>query len=410
MKPVTATSEDIPGISQTIHSPSTTVSLPLISRGEAIGAIAVESAEIDGLDSRDIEFLELIANQVSVSLESARLFEETQLSFEQIDTLYRRQTAESWEELFQLIEEDKQASFAEYTGSRYPDAVTDGGDPMDAPISVRGEIVGNLELLAERPGDWTEDDREILEAVADEVANAVEQMRLLEEVQLRAAQLQTAAEVARDATGLLDTETLLKRAVSLISDRFGYPHVAAFLLDETQKIAEVRAATGEAGAQMLSTGYQLLVGSKTIIGFVVENGEYQDELHQPHPLLTSMRSELSIPLIVGEQVLGALDFQHTNTNAFSLDDITVLQILADQLAVAVQNARLFQETLRRVEREQTVLELTNVIRSSDDVEGMLQTAVQEMRRVFGAERSRIRLLEQSITMSSQPPTDRRENK
>ena len=417
MKPVTAISEYIPGTSQTIHSPSTTVSVPLISRGDAIGAIAVESADLDEIKPRDIEFLELIANQVSVALESARLFEETQLSFEQIDTLYRRQTAESWEELFQLIEDDKQASFAEYTSSRYPDAVTDGGDPIEAPISVRGEIVGNLGLLAERPGEWTEDDREILEAVGDEVANAVEQMRLLEEVQLRAAQLQTAAEVARDATGLLDTETLLNRVVSLISDRFGYPHVAAFLLDETQKIAEVRAATGEAGAQMLSTGYQLLVGSKTIIGFVVENGEYylasdvnQDELHQPHPLLTNMRSELSIPLIVGEQVLGALDFQHTNTNAFSLDDITVLQILSDQLAVAIQNARLFQETLRRVEREQTVLELTNVIRSSDDVEGMLQTAVQEMRRVFGAERSRIRLLEQSITLSNQPPIDRRENK
>ncbi|MFV9674852.1 MAG: GAF domain-containing protein, partial [Anaerolineales bacterium] len=416
MKPVTAISEDIPGTSQTIHSPSTTVSVPLISRGDAIGAIAVESADLDEIKPRDIESLELVANQVSVALESARLFEETQLSFEQIDTLYRRQTAESWEELFQLIEDDKQASFAEYTGSRYPDAVTDGGDLIEAPISVRGEIVGNLGLLAERPGEWTEDDREILEAVGDEVANAVEQMRLLEEVQLRAAQLQTAAEVARDATGLLDTETLLNRVVSLISDRFGYPHVAAFLLDETQKIAEVRAATGEAGAQMLSTGYQLLVGSKTIIGFVVENGEYylasdvnQDELHQPHPLLTNMRSELSIPLIVGEQVLGALDFQHTNTNAFSLDDITVLQILADQLAVAIQNARLFQETLRRVEREQTVLELTNVIRSSDDVEGMLQTAVQEMRRVFGAERSRIRLLEQSITLSDQPPIDRREN-
>ncbi len=96
---------------------------------------------------------------------------------------------------------------------------------------------------------------------------------------------------------MLDTETLLNKVVSLISDRFDYPHVAAFLLDEAQKIAEVRAATGEAGAQMLSTGYQLLVGSKTIIGFVVENGEYylasdvnQDELYQPHPLLTNMRS------------------------------------------------------------------------------------------------------------------------
>jgi GAF domain-containing protein/HAMP domain-containing protein len=414
-KPVSALSEDSPGTSQTIRSASTTVAVPLISRGEAIGAIAVESDDIEGLDSRDIETLELIANQVSVALESARLFEETQRSFEQIDSLYRRQTAESWEELLQLIEDDKQATFAEFTSPRYPGAVTDGGDHLDAQISVRGEIVGHLGLLAERPGEWTEDDREILKAVADEVANALEQMRLLEEVQRRAAQLQTAAEVARDATGLLDVETLLNRVVRLISDRFGYPHVAAFLLDKTQKIAEVRAATGEAGAQMLSAGYQLLVGSKTIIGFVIENGEHYlaadvnlDELHQPHPLLTNMRSELSIPLIVGEQVIGALDVQHTNTNAFSLDDIAVLQILTDQLAVAIQNARLFQETLRRVEREQTVLELTDVIRSSDDVEGMLQTAVQEMRRVFGAERSRIRLLDQSITMSSQEQADRQD--
>ena len=411
MKPFTAS----PGTDQTTRSSSTTVAVPLISRGAAIGAFAVESADIEGLGSRDIEILELISNQVSVALESARLFEETQLSFEQIDSLYRRQTAESWEELLQLIEDDKQETFAEYTGSRYPDAVTDGGDPLDAPISVRGEIVGNLGLLAERPGEWTEDDREILEAVADEVASALDQMRLLEEVQLRAAQLQTAAEVARDATGLLDIETLLNRVVRLISDRFGYPHVAVFLLDETQKIAELRAATGEAGAQMLSSGYQLPGGSKTIIGSVVESGEYylasdanQDELYRPHPLLTDMRSELSIPLIVGKQVIGALDVQHTNANAFSLDDIGVLQILTDQLAVAVQNARLFQETLHRVEREQTVLELTDVIRSSDDVEGMLQTAVKEMRRVFGAKRSRIRLLEQSITMSSQPPRDRQE--
>jgi len=416
-KPVTSPSEDSPETGQYIRSTSTTVAVPLISRGEAIGAFAVESADIEGLDSRDIEILELIANQVSVALENARLFEETQRSFEQIDTLYRRQTADSWEELLQLIEDDKQATFAEYRGSRYPDALIDGGDPLDAQISVRGEIVGHLGLLAERPGEWTQDDREILEAVADEVANALEQMRLLEEVQRRAAQLQTAAEVARDATGLLDIETLLNKVVRLISDRFGYPHVAAFLLNETQKIAVIRAATGEAGEQMLSLGYQLPVGSKTIIGYVVENGKYylasdvnQDELYQPHPLLTNIRSEVSIPLIVADQVIGALDVQHTNANAFSLDDIAVLQILTDQLAVAIQNARLFQETLRRVEREQTVLELTDVIRSSDNVEGMLQTAVQEMRRAFGAERSRIQLLEKSIIMSGQPHIDRKDKK
>ena len=385
-----------------------TVAVPLISRDRAIGALAIETMAAEDLDHRDIEILELVANQVAVSLENARLYEETQTSLDQLDRLVRRQTAQNWDELLDVLAEDKEARFSEYTGTRYPEAVVDGGDNLELPITVRGQIVGKLGILAEKPGEWSEDDREVLEAVTDEVAIALEQMRLLEELQRRAAQLQTAAEVARDASGLLDVDTLLARTVRLIHERFNYHHVGVFLIDETGERAILAEATGPAGEQMKASQHQLQVGSESIIGRVTGNGEVyladevsSDPLHQTHPLLPDTKTELGIPLRAGDRVIGALDVQHTLAHTFSTDDISVLQILADQLAIAIENARLFEETLRRAQREQTVLELTSEVRSHEDLSMMLQSAVKEMRQALGAKRSRIRLFDQDLPVQDE---------
>lgn len=381
----------------------TTVAVPLISRGDAIGALAVESTNPGGVDSADIETLELIAGQVSTSLENARLFEETQRSLNQLDSLYQRQSADSWDQLLSLLSDDKLLTHAEFTSPRYPDAVVDGGDPLEASISVRGEVVGKLGILAEKPGEWSEDEQEIIQAVADEVAVALEQARLLEEVQRRAAQLETAAEVARDATGLLDIDTLLNRTARLILERFGYDHVGVFLLGEDQRTAVLQEASGEAGEALLEAGMQVEIGSDSIIGHVTATGEQylaqrtdDDPLYRQHALLPETHAQLVLPLTVAQRVLGALDIRSNIVDKFEPDDIAVLQILADQLAVAVQNARLFQETLERARREQTVLELSSEIRRHDDVEGMLRTAVEEMRTALGASRSRIKLFDQPI--------------
>lgn len=392
-------------------SSARTIAIPMISRGIPLGAIAIESQQHESFGTQQVEILELIASQIAVSLENARLFEETQQSLDQLDRLYRRQTATSWEDLLEIIGEDQSATFAEFSAPRYPAAVVDGGDPLDAPIEVRGEIVGKLDLLAERPGSWTDDDRAILDAVAEEVSNALEQMRLYEDAQRKATQLQTAAEVARDATGLLDIRTLLRRTVNLIRDRFGYEHVAVFLIDPDGTYAEVSEATGDAGEAMKSTRHRLAVGSQSIIGQVTDSGEHYlandvqaDPYYRPHELLPQTQSELGLALKVGRRVIGALDVQHSQMNAFSEDDLSVLQILADQLAVAIQNARLFEETLARARREQTVLELTGEVRAQGDMEGMLRSAVTEMRRAFGASRGRIRLFNQNVEDTEQADT------
>jgi GAF domain-containing protein/HAMP domain-containing protein len=385
-----------------------TIAVPLISRDQAIGALAVETTAMQALDHRDVEILELVANQVAVALENARLFEETQSSLEQLDSLVRRQTAENWEELLEVIAQDKEAKFAEYAGARYPEAVVDGGDNMETAIAVRGQVVGKLNVLAEKPQAWSTDDREVLEAVADEVAVALEQMRLLEELQRRAAQLQTAAEVARDASGLLDVDTLLSRTVHLIRERFNYHHVAIFLIDDSREFAVMTEVSGPKGEELLKEKHNLGVGSESIIGSVTGTGEYyvaddvnEDPLYQPHPLLPETKTELGIPLKAGDRVIGALDVQHTIAHTFSTDDIAVLQILADQLAVAIENARLFEETLRRAQREQTVSELTSEVRAHEDLSDMLETAVREMRQALGAKRSRIRLFDQDLPAKDQ---------
>jgi GAF domain-containing protein len=178
------------------------------------------------------------------------------------------------------------------------------------------------------------------------------------DLERRAVQLQAAAEVARDATAARGLDELLSRAVNLVRDRFGFYHAGLFLVDGRGDYAVLRAATGEAGRQMLERGHKLKIGEVGIVGYVTGTGQPHialdigaDAVHFENPLLPETRSEMALPLKVGERVIGALDVQSTKEAAFDDDGVAVLQTMADQLAVAIQNARLLREM------QQTVREL-----------------------------------------------------
>ncbi|MBN1666985.1 MAG: GAF domain-containing protein, partial [Anaerolineales bacterium] len=179
------------------------------------------------------------------------------------------------------------------------------------------------------------------------------------ELERRATQLQTAAEVARDASSTSDLNQLLDDTVELISERFGFYHAGIFLMDERREFAVLRAANSQGGKQMLARGHKLAVGQVGIVGDTTATGRPhialdvgEDAAHFAHPLLPETRSEMALPLLVGNEVIGALDVQSKQEGAFDQSDITVLQVLADQLAVAIQNARLlagYQDTLRELQ-------------------------------------------------------------
>ena len=139
-----------------------------------------------------------------------------------------------------------------------------------------------------------------------------------------------------------------------------------------------------------------ILGSPSVVGYVTQTGnayaandESDDPFFQTTPFLPLARAELGLPLMIGDQVFGAIVIRHHQPNAFTRDDITVLEVLADQIAVGVQNARLFEATLRRAQREQTVVEITGKIRTSGGIDGILRTAVRELRQALGARQAAI---------------------
>nr|NIS39503.1 GAF domain-containing protein [Desulfuromonadales bacterium] len=215
------------------------------------------------------ELIELMAGQVAVSIENARLFEETQQRLRQVDALYRRQTAESWELLVNARRVQGQENVAAF-GEGDIEASED--QAIELPISLRGETIGELDVLPRRREDWTDEDLEILQDVAEEVAGQLEQLRLVEEIQRRATQLETAAEIARVATGLLDLDSLLKESVNLIRDRFGFYHVAVYLVEPGGNTAFIREASGAVGDALKQTRRRFEVDSRSVIGFVTGTG------------------------------------------------------------------------------------------------------------------------------------------
>jgi methyl-accepting chemotaxis protein len=193
------------------------------------------------------------------------------------------------------------------------------------------------------------------------------------DLERRSVQLQAAAEVSRTAISVRDRDTLLSQVTHLISKQFGFYHAGIFLLDEAEEYAVLQAANSAGGQQMLEKGHRLKVGEQGVVGFVTGTGEPRivldvgtDAVHFNNPLLPETRSEMALPLKLGAQIIGALDVQSKQEGAFDEKDATVLQTMADQLAIAIENARLLQET------QQTVHELSTAAAE------MLAVATQQM--------------------------------
>ena len=169
----------------------------------------------------------------------------------------------------------------------------------------------------------------------------------------RTTQLEAAAEVAREAAAIRRVDDLLDRVVHLISERFSFYHAGIFLLDDRGAYAVLQAASSEGGRRMVERGHRLRVGEQGIVGYVAAQGESRialdvgrDAVFFDNPDLPLTRSEMGLPLAVRGRVIGVLDVQSTQEAAFTSEDVALLQTLADQIALAIENARLLEESQR----------------------------------------------------------------
>lgn len=182
--------------------------------------------------------------------------------------------------------------------------------------------------------------------------------------------LRVSAEVGQIASRLLNLDDLLDQSIELIRNRFNVYHAQVFLLNDARDQAVLVASTGEVGQQLLARKHQLAVGSQSVIGQVSAQGKSiiaaagsPDTVHARNELLPNTRTELALPIMDGETIIGALDVQSTEADAFSEEDVRALEITANLLATAIRNARLFdQQAKTAVDNERLLVEAQSNLR------------------------------------------------
>ena len=175
----------------------------------------------------------------------------------------------------------------------------------------------------------------------------------------RARQLQTIAEIAHEVISIRSVDKLMPQLSQKIGNQVGYYHVGIFLIDELGQDVILSASNSEGGLRMLQRGYRVKVGTQDAVGFAAQGGRAlialdigDDAVSFDNPDLPMTRSEMALPLKSGDTIIGVMDIQSTEENAFAREDIATLSILADQVGIAIQNAILYeraQSSLREAE-------------------------------------------------------------
>ncbi|MCC7118010.1 MAG: GAF domain-containing protein [Anaerolineales bacterium] len=187
-------------------------------------------------------------------------------------------------------------------------------------------------------------------SLAEEVENSriVSQSRM-EQLERRTKELESISEAARDISIIRDVDAMLNVAVSVIRERFGFYHVAIFLLDERNESAALRAASGQSTEEMLAQNYKVQIGAQGVVGVTLQTGQsqiasaFERSLATKNPHLPESKSEIGLPLRGKSLTIGVLNIHSKEENAFTKREIQIFQILADQLSSAINNAQLVEQ-------------------------------------------------------------------
>ncbi|MBK8781257.1 MAG: GAF domain-containing protein [Anaerolineales bacterium] len=222
------------------------------------------------------------------------------------------------------------------------------------------------------------------------------------DIQRHATLLKAAARAAKNITTILDPYELFQRTVDIICDEFGFYYAGVFLIDDKNQYAVLRAGRGEAGKAMIKEGHKLAIGGNSMIGASIANRQGRIALDVGHeavffenPHLPKTRSEMALPLIAGEDVIGALTVQSTEEAAFHDEDIAALQTMADQLAIAIQNSNLHRQAERRSRLLKAANRVGKEVTSILDLEKLLPQTVNIICESYGLYYAGVFLLDEA---------------
>ncbi|HNE69093.1 MAG TPA: ATP-binding protein [Anaerolineales bacterium] len=326
---------------------------------EQIGNLFIKSDPARPLSEEDKEMVAAIARQVSQQVENLRLLADASRARADAEDATRRLSRESWQSYTQRNQSSLGYVYDSIQVSPLTDEFSNAENiSLVQPLTVRGETIGRLVTLAPQthaggatPNRITPEAEGLAAQIAERVSEQLERLRLTEEIQKRAAELATVATVSTAASTVLNPDELLQQVVDLTKERFGLYHAQVFLADEAWNTLLLAAGSGDIGKQMVMSGNtipmeknELLVSRATRERkALISNDVRREESFQLNPLLPDTRSEMAIPMIAGDKVLGVFNVHSVNLNHFTEEDANIYTTLASQVAVSLQNARLYAE-------------------------------------------------------------------
>jgi PAS domain S-box-containing protein len=211
-------------------------------------------------------------------------------------------------------------------------------------------------------------------------------------IERRNQQLRAAAEIAKDASAASHVEELLTKTVALIQRSFGFYHVAVYLLDPLGEYALLRQAIGPAAEELKRVGFKVAIGSQSVVGRAATMPQpleikdvTQVPYYFPEPLLQNTKSELAIPLKAGQDIIGVLDVQSEQANAFSDEETTALQLLANQLSIAIINSNLSSKAEEHLAKHRLLYQITLAASSASNANEAIQTTVKSLNTTLPGE-------------------------
>jgi signal transduction histidine kinase len=316
---------------------------------EHVGNLFLKADPAHPLTDEDKAMVSSVARQIAQQIENLRLLADASRARANAEEANRRLSRQNWQSFMDQKADTLGFAYDSVQVLPLEDSQTPRNISFAQPLQVRGETIGQLAVAG--LDSISPEAAELINSIAEQVSIHVENLRLFELNERRASELETVAVVSTTASTTLDPDELLQSVVDLTKERFNLYHAHIYLADESWNTLLLASGSGEIGRQMVADGHAIQINSeKSLVAratrertALIVNDVRTEPDFLPNQYLPNTRSEMAVPMISGDKVIGVFDIQSDVAGRFSQEDANIYTTLGLQVAVALQNARLYQE-------------------------------------------------------------------
>jgi signal transduction histidine kinase/HAMP domain-containing protein len=328
-----------------------TLTVPIEITGATVGEVQLADGTNRKWTTAETEVVQAAVSHVGQHIENLRLFGQAEKYRSEAEQVSRRLTSEGWNEYLQTRKElaDGYSYNLDKVQPLNGNGHNESVPALSYPLMVRDESIG-IVLVDSKDGAESHTS-EVISAVVEQLSGHIENLRLLEQAEQRRLELETVAKVSSTVSTVLDPDKLLQTVVDMTKERFGLYHAHIYLADQNWNTLLLASGAGEVGHKMVAEEHSISMDAeKSLVARalrerqpIIANDVRSQPDFLPNPLLPETRAEMAVPMIVSDKIIGVFDVQSDNVNGFSKEDAAIYTTLASQVAIALQNARLYVE-------------------------------------------------------------------